>query len=393
MHPVIQLKKGREVPLSRRHPWIFSGAVHRIDGHPNDGDRVIVANHLGQQLAWGHFHDGSILVKVVSFGGAPPSDQPLTDALEAAWALRQYIGYGPGTETTGFRLVHGEGDHLPGLIIDIYNTTAVFQAHSIGMYRERESIIAALLKLDGLPISHVFDKSRTTLPPHFASTIRDGYMYGEDGENHFTEYGIPFLAQWDGGQKTGFFLDQRENRKLLQRYSAGMSVLNAFSYSGGFSIYALKGGATEVTSVDVSAKALTLLEANLSLSELNEQNHISVEADVLNYLREHEQVWDIVILDPPAFAKSMNKRHQAVQGYKRLNALGMKRVRPGGLLFTFSCSQVVDTQLFRDTITAAALEAGREAKILHVLSQGPDHPVNLVLPETSYLKGLVLEIR
>ncbi len=393
MHPIVILKKGREVPLLRRHPWIFSGAILRLEGQPQDGDRVIIADHREKPLGWGHFHDGSILVKIIAFGPEEPSDSPIQEALGNAWALRQRLGYGPGMNTTGFRLVHGEGDHLPGLIIDIYEGTAVFQAHSIGMYREREMIVQALLALEGLNIQHVFDKSRSTLPPLFAKTIRDGYLYGEAAGTRFIEHGIPFLAQWDGGQKTGFFLDQRENRLLLQRYAGEKSVLNAFSYSGGFSVYALLGLATSVTSVDVSGKALTLLEENLEISSVPRDKHTSVEADVLHYLRDHETLWDIVILDPPAFAKSKNKRHQAVQGYKRLNAMGMNRVKPGGLLFTFSCSQVVDSQLFRDTITAAALEAGRQAKILHVLSQGPDHPVNLVLPETSYLKGLVLEIR
>ncbi len=393
MHPVILLKKGREAPLYRRHPWIFSGAVSRMEGQPQDGDRVIVANHLGEQLAWGHFHDGSIQVKIIAFGKVPPSDEPFIKALHAAWALRQHLGFGPGNQTTGFRLVHGEGDHLPGLIIDIYEQTAVLQAHSIGMHHERNLIVSALLDLPGLKIKHVFDKSRSTLPPQFAISFKDEYLHGGDAPTRFSEYGLPFHAQWDGGQKTGFFLDQRENRQLLQRYATNKSVLNAFSYSGGFSIYALQGGATQVASVDVSAKALALLEENLKISGVDRLKHTSVEADVMNYLRDNDQLWDIVILDPPAFAKSMNKRHQAVQGYKRLNALGMHRVRPGGLLFTFSCSQVVDNQLFRDTITAAALDAGREAKILHFLSQGPDHPVNLVLPETSYLKGLVLEIR
>ncbi len=393
MHPIVLLKKGREVPLRRRHPWIFSGAILRLEGDPHDGDRVSICDHQEQPLGWGHFHDGSILVKLISFGPEAPSDEPIREALRHAWALRQRLGYGPAAQTTGFRLVHGEGDHLPGLIIDIYEGTAVFQAHSIGMYRERELIVRSLLALEGLNIQHVFDKSRSTLPPEFAKTIRDGYLHGGETETRFSEHGIPFLAQWDGGQKTGFFLDQRENRLLLQRYAREKTVLNAFSYSGGFSVYALLGQATHVTSVDVSGKALTLLEENLEISGAPRDRHTTVQADVLHYLRDHETLWDIVILDPPAFAKSKNKRHQAVQGYKRLNAMGMNRVKPGGLLFTFSCSQVVDSQLFRDTITAAALDAGRQAKILHVLSQGPDHPVNLVLPETSYLKGLVLEIR
>lgn len=392
-HPEIVLKKGRDQPLHRRHPWVFSGAIQQISGQPVDGDRVIVLDYQQNPLGWGHYHDGSIQVKMIAFGNEPPSEIPFEMALQSAWALRQRLGFGPGQSTTGFRLVHGEGDHLPGLIIDIYEDTAVYQAHTIGMYREREILVDLLNRLDGLSLARVYDKSRSTLPKEFAATIREGYLSGEAAGTRFLENDIPFLAQWEGGQKTGFFLDQRENRQLLRRYARGQHILNTFSYSGGFSIYGLLGGAESVTSVDVSAKALALLEENLAIAQAPADRHTSVTADVLNYLRDHDTQWDIVILDPPAFAKSMNKRHQAVQGYKRLNALGMQRVKPGGLLFTFSCSQVVDQQLFRDTITAAALDAGREAKVLHSLSQGPDHPVNLVLPETSYLKGLVVEIR
>lgn len=304
MHPIVILKKGREVPLLRRHPWIFSGAILRLEGQPQDGDRVIITDHRENPLGWGHFHDGSILVKIVAFGPEAPSDEPIREALLNAWALRQRLGYGPLKQTTGFRLVHGEGDHLPGLIVDIYEGTAVFQAHSIGMYRERELIVESLLGLEGLSIQHVFDKSRSTLPPHFAKTIRDGYLHGEEAGTRFTEHGIPFLAQWDGGQKTGFFLDQRENRLLLQRYAAEKTVLNAFSYSGGFSVYALRGLASDVTSVDVSGKALALLEENLKISGSPVDKHTSVEADVLHYLRDHETLWDIVILDPRPLPKA-----------------------------------------------------------------------------------------
>lgn len=389
----VVLRKGRELPLARRHPWIFSGALHHLNGQPEDGDRVSVVDAGDKLWGWGHYHRGSILVKMISFDPTEDPDTLFAKRIQQAWQLRQELGLGPNTTTTGFRLVHGEGDFLPGLIIDIYGSTAVIQAHSIGMYREFPLITDALLNLAGLPIHAIYQKSSRTLPPKFAADIADGYLLGSLGDNVFMENGMSFLAEWETGQKTGFFLDQRENRALLGKYASGKSVLNTFCYTGGFSIYALQNHASTVTSVDVSQKAMDSLSANLAAANLpNPEQHESVTADVMDYLRDTERQWDVVILDPPAFAKSREKRHQAVQGYKRLNTAGMKKVKPGGLLFTFSCSQVVDNQLFKDTILAAAMEAGCEARILHTLSQGADHPVDLALPESSYLKGLVLRI-
>ena len=387
------LKKGREEPLRRRHPWVFSGAVHRTEGDPVDGDRVRVCDAAGSILGWGHFHNGSIQVKVIRFGDEAPSDTVFPKALEEAWSLRKRLGLGPGQATTGYRLVHGEGDNLPGLVIDVYGSVAVVQAHTIGMHRELPLVAKALTALQGPGITAVYNRSANTLPPDYAQQAEDGYLVGQGAEGRFLENGLAFHAHWETGQKTGFFLDQRDNRALLGHYAGGQRVLNAFCYTGGFSAYALRGGATQVESVDVSKKALEQLQDNLTANGMADAPHRSLQADVLHYLRQEGPDWDIVVLDPPAFAKSIHKRHAAVQGYKRLNALGISRVKPGGLLFTFSCSQVVDTQLFRDTVLAGCLEAGRRARVLHVLSQAPDHPVNLALPETSYLKGLVLEIR
>lgn len=392
MDKFVVLRPGRDQPLRRRHPWVFSGAVQRVEGGPVDGDRVQVRDHRGDVLGWGHFHQGSIQVKMLHHGPDLPDDGVLVSALGEAWSLRQRLGL--GGETSGYRLVHGEGDLLPGLIVDVYGALAVVQAHSIGMHRELPLVTASLAALPGTPITAVYDKSARTLPPEYAREIREGFLLGAgSGPQAFLENGLHFLSDWSAGQKTGFFLDQRENRALLGRYAPGRRVLNTFCYTGGFSVYALHAGAEKVDSVDVSARALQLLQDHVRLNALESSNHAVHQAEVGPFLRKSEELWDIVVLDPPAFAKSLGKRHQAVQGYKRLNAEGMARVRPGGLLFTFSCSQVVDAQLFRDTVLAAALEANKRARILHVLSQGPDHPVNLSLPETSYLKGLVLEIR
>lgn len=388
----VQLRKGRDEPLRRGHPWIFSGGVHRTLGDPTDGDRVQVLSADGRALGWGHYHEGSIRVKMLAFGETVPADGVFRERLWAALRLRQALGLGRDTPSTGYRLVHGEGDGLPGLIIDMYDSTAVVQAHTIGMYRELPLLCAMLREMPDLDLTAIYQKSARTLPPAFAQLVEDSYVWGESTGGRFTENGLHFIADWERGQKTGFFLDQRENRSLLEHYASGRSVLNTFSYSGGFSLYALRGGATRVESVDVSAQAGELTREHLVLNGLDDDRHHMVKADVLPYLRSMADHWDIVVLDPPAFAKSVHKRHQAVQGYKRLNALGMQRVKPGGLLLTFSCSQVVDSQLFRDTVLAAALDCGRTCRILHTLSQGPDHPIALALPESGYLKGLLLQI-
>ena len=392
----IKLKKGREESINRGHSWIFSGAVYDQSKGISDGDRVAVLDGTGKRIATGHFQDASIRVRLFHFGSKNPPHDWIDRALANAWQLRQTLGLaGHAERTTAFRLVHGEGDRLPGLIVDIYGSVAVLQAHSIGMHRERESIAAALLGLEGLGVSTVFDKSTATLPERYATTIADGHLAGTEvteADIVVLENGHRFHVDFTSGQKTGFFLDQRDNRDLLARYAPGRTVLNTFCYTGGFSVYALAAGATQVTSIDASARATELADRNIALNELPAERHVSLTEDVMSLLKTHEADYDIVVVDPPAFAKSFKNRHKAVQAYKRLNASAMQRVRPGGLLFTFSCSAVVDRELFENTIVAAGLEAGRPARILHRLSQGADHPVNLYHTEGSYLKGLVLEI-
>ncbi len=391
--PQLYLQKGREDAIKRLHPWVFSGAIARQDPGIADGDLVRVVSARGEFLAIGHYHDGSIKVRVLSFEESPIDlafwESRILNALEVRKALQL-------PDTNCFRLIHGEGDGLPGLIVDVYKDVAVVQAHTIGMHRSMTSISAALQSIlsgglqDGLKA--VFDKSRDTLPSDYAAQLTNHYVWGEvETPYQVMEHGQKFLIDWEKGQKTGFFLDQRENRDLLARYSDGKSVLNAFSYSGGFSVYALGAGASAVVSIDVSGKATALCDDNVALNEGTDRHH-SLTEDVMKWLKTSEETYDIVVLDPPAFAKSMAARHRAVQGYKRLNSEGIAKVKPGGLLFTFSCSQVVDRELFYNTVVSACMEVGRKARVLHQLTQGPDHPVNAFHPEGSYLKGLVLRI-
>ena len=384
------LNRKRLASVARRHPWIFSGAIFKKDDGIEEGDRVAVMDDKGQQLAVGHYQDASIAVRVIHFGGEKPSADFWTEKISAAYRLRQRVGLIGDENTNCYRLVHAEGDGLPGLIVDVYGDTAVLQGHSIGMYRERTQIAEALLQIPG--IEAVYDKSSTVLPERFAAQVQNGYLHGAGGPQVVREHGHRFQVDWQTGQKTGFFLDQRDNRALLAQYSAGKEVLNAFCYSGGFSIYALAAGARRVDSVDVSKPAIEMTDTNIELNGFGSDRHRSHAADVHQFLRNQEHQYDVTVIDPPAFAKNVRKRHNAVQGYKRLNALAMQRTRPGGILFTFSCSQVVDRELFGNTITAAAIEAGRNVRILHHLSQPADHPVSVFHPEGGYLKGLVLAI-
>jgi len=393
------LQAGRDEAVRRFHPWVFSRAIARYDGDLNDGDVVEVYDRKGEYLATGHYHDGSIAVRLFSFaatagGPVAPDAAYWTRKLTGIRHIRQAIinstrDAGP---TNCYRLVHGEGDGCTGLIIDIYNGVAVLQAHSIGMHRERMIITEALQNVFGSELTAVYDKSSETLPNEYAGTVINSYLFGQTPVPHpVLENGNTFLIDWITGQKTGFFLDQRDNRALLARYAPGKRVLNAFCYSGGFSVYAIQAGATDVHSVDSSQKAIALTNQNVTANFSPETyHHEAIADDVLHYLNHHDEQYDIVILDPPAFAKSLSARHRAVQGYKRLNAEGLKRVAKGGILFTFSCSQVVDRELFYNTIVAAAIEAGRQVRVLHHLSQPADHPVSLFHPEGSYLKGLVL---
>jgi 23S rRNA (cytosine1962-C5)-methyltransferase len=408
--PQVILKPGKDAPVRRFHPWIFSGAIQRIVGKPQDGDAVEVLDSGKARLASGHYHEGSIAVKLFAFGEEVPGTDLWLRKLQAAHAVRQQLAL---TGTTAYRLVHGEGDGFPGLIIDFYDGVAVLQAHSIGMHREREQLVSALKSLYGKGLRAVYDKSHETLPERYAEGVRNGYLFvngfqslGDFGSlpddppqfplpHPVLENGHTFLIDWQTGQKTGFFLDQRDNRALLARYAPGRRVLNAFCYSGGFSIYALAAGAALVHSVDASQKAIDLTNRNVEANSEHRTTtieHRAIAEDVTKYLKTHDQLYDLIVLDPPAFAKSLDARHRAVQGYKRLNAEGLRRLAPGGILFTFSCSQVVDRELFYHTVVAAALEAGRSVRVLHQLTQAPDHPVNFFHPEGSYLKGLVLYV-
>lgn len=386
------LRKGREASIIRKHPWVFSGAIKKNEGEPKDGDIVEVTDFQNNTLGLGHFQNGSIMVRICHFGEGELDQEFWNSKIQAAYEYRKKWILPYSGESNCFRLIHGEGDGLPGLVIDIYKDTAVVQCHSIGMHKQVKIIANALDNLNGQEINNIFCKNKGSLPGLYADENPDEFIKGKSTSETVKEYGHNFIVDWTEGQKTGFFLDQRENRKLLGNYSKGKDVLNTFCYSGGFSIYALKSGARKVVSVDISQKAMDWTEKNIKLNPDFEGHHESHVEDVMKFFKNHEDIYDIVIVDPPAFAKSIKKRHQAVQGYKRLNSLALDKVKKGGLLFTFSCSQVVDEKLFYNTIVAAAHESGKEVRVLQKLSQPADHPVNLFHPEGSYLKGLVLEV-
>ncbi|QDH80616.1 class I SAM-dependent rRNA methyltransferase [Echinicola soli] len=389
-YPQITLKKGKEISLKRRHHWVFSGAIAKADSGLQNGQLVSVFSHRHEFLGTGHYQNGSITVRIISFEPREIDASFWQEKLLDAHQMRTKIGLTDSQATNVYRLIHGEGDQLPGLIIDHYNGTAVIQAHSIGMYQHREEISKALQSVYGEKLKAVYDKSAETLKGQ--TNIENQFLYGEPTTNIVLENGCKYEIDWEKGQKTGFFIDQRENRKLLGNYSQGKKVLNTFCYSGGFSIAALEAGAVEVHSVDISAKAIELTEKNLQLNSEFRGKHESKVADVVKYIREIEHDYDVIVLDPPAFAKNIKARHNAVQAYKRLNAEAIKHIKAGGILFTFSCSQVVDKQLFAHTITAAAIEVGRNVRILQQLTQPADHPINAFHTETEYLKGLVLYV-
>lgn len=390
----VTLAPGRAKSVFRKHPWIFSGGIAKEDTDIAEGDRVVVRNAKGEPLGVGHFQNGSIRVRILELG---IEELPLNfweARLQSAYDLRQKLHL-IRPDNTAYRLVHGAGDRLPGLIIDIYGTTAVIQCHSIGMFRERKVIADALVKVYKNEITSIYNKSGSSLSKTFATDeALEAVLYGEaTAETTVQENGLSFQIDLANGQKTGFFLDQRDNRLLLGNYAKGKRVLNTFCYTGGFSVYALAAGATKVTSVDLSAAAMEMTKVNVDLLGPDAAAcHEAVTDDVMDFLKNHDEQYDIVVVDPPAYAKNRNRRHKAVQAYKRLNARAIKKLQPGGLLFTFSCSQVVDRELFNNTIVAAGLESGRHCSILHTLSQGGDHPVNLFHPEGGYLKGLVLRV-
>lgn len=387
------LKKGKEISIRRFHPWIFSGAIHKIEGSVPDGSWVKVADFKGDTLGFGHYQQGSITVRMLSFSSQAPTENFWKEKISAAWALRNSVDL-PNKHTNSCRLIHGEGDGLPGLIADYYGGVLVMQAHDAGMHTDRNVIAQAFRDVLGDSIKAVYYKSQSTLPGKMREPATDEYLLGEPVAQHvIVENGNKFYVDWQEGQKTGFFLDQRDNRKLLGEYSRGKKLLNTFCYTGGFSVYALTSGATVVHSVDSSQKAIELTRKNISLNGFDPSLHECFATDTFDFLHDKQSEYDVIVLDPPAFAKHRDARHQAVRGYQRLNVEAMRAIKPGGILFTFSCSQVVDRQLFYDTIVAAAINAGREISVLHHLSQPADHPVSIFHPEGEYLKGLVLYVK
>lgn len=388
----IRLKKGKEESLKRFHPWIFSGAILRMDEGIEEGELVKVLTFDREFIAIGHYQIGSIAVRILSFRDITIDQEFWKSRLKAALNMRIAIGIADNPTNNTYRLVHGEGDMLPGLIIDCYGKTAVMQAHSVGMHVERLPICEALRSVMGSRIEHVFYKSETTLPFKAELGQQDGFLYGGSDDNVAIENGLKFHVDWLKGQKTGFFVDQRENRTLLEKYAQNRSVLNMFCYTGGFSVYAMRGGAKLVHSVDSSAKAVELTNANIELNFPSDARHAAFCDDAFKYLDAHDAQYDLVVLDPPAFAKHRAALRNALKGYTRLNVKGFERIKPGGILFTFSCSQVVTKENFRNAVFTAAAQAKRKVRILHQLHQPADHPINIYHPEGEYLKGLVLYV-
>ena len=387
------LKPGKEESLKRFHPWVFSGAIARVEGEPEEGEVVDVYTSKKEFIACGHFQIGSIAVRVLSFRQEPIDHAFWVRRLQVAKDLRCALGVLGNPQNNTYRLVHGEGDNLPGLIIDVYDHTAVMQAHSAGMHLDRMVVAEALEEVMGDVIQHSYYKSETTLP--FKADLlatENGFLKGGSPENVAMENGLKFHVDWLKGQKTGFFVDQRENRALLERYAKGRNVLNMFCYTGGFSFYAMRGGANLVHSVDSSAKAIDLTNENVSLNFPGDTRHQAFAEDAFKFLDRMGDQYDLIILDPPAFAKHRDALRNALRGYTKLNAKAFEKIRPGGILFTFSCSQVVNKQDFRNAVFTAAAQSGRSVRILHQLTQPGDHPVNIYHPEGEYLKGLVLYV-
>lgn len=391
-YKTLTLKRGKEESLLRFHPWVFSGALTAMPEDVDEGDIVRVEASDGRPLGVGHFQIGSIAVRMLSFYDREINPLFYRQALEQAWALRRTLGL-QCPDNTAFRLVHGEGDFLPGLVVDIYGDTAVVQAHSPGMHFAREIIAGQLVKIEGLGVKNVYYKSETTLPYKAHLDAVNGYLIGHSDNNVAVENGLKFNIDWLRGQKTGFFVDQRDNRALLEHYSRGRRVLNMFCYTGGFSVYAMRGGAELVHSVDSSAKAVTLTDANVELNFPGDPRHKAFAEDAFKYLDNIETgAYDLIVLDPPAFAKHRSALRNALRGYQKLNAAGISKVSHGGIVFTFSCSQAVSREQFRLAVFSAAAQTGRKVRILHQLTQPADHPVNIYHPEGEYLKGLILYV-
>jgi 23S rRNA (cytosine1962-C5)-methyltransferase len=387
----IVLKSGKEQSVKRYHPWLFSGAIKKMYGNPAEGDLVDVYDNKDNFLAVGHFQPSSIAVRILSFEQVDPDISFFREKIRKAISYRKSIGITGNTEINVYRLIHGEGDGLPGLIVDFYNGVAVIQMHSLGFYRIRREISALLVELLKDEIIAVYDKSESTLPHMSGANAVNEYLYGTSSSAVVTENGYRFKIDWTTGQKTGFFIDQRDNRKLLEKYTEGRSVLNMFGYTGAFSVYAMKN-ASVVHTVDSSYPAIELANENIRLNFGDDNRHQAFQVDAFDYLNDIRNKYDLIILDPPAFAKHNNVLANALQGYKRLNMKAIEQIRPGGIIFTFSCSQVVTKENFRKSVFAAAANTGRTVRILHQMSQPPDHPVNIYHPESEYLKGLVIYV-
>jgi 23S rRNA (cytosine1962-C5)-methyltransferase len=387
----VVLKSGKEKSVRRFHPWVFSGAIKKIYGEPSEGDLVSVFDNKDNFLAVGHYQPGSIAVRILSFEDVEPDAGFFRKRINSAIEYRRSIGLINNPSINVFRLIHAEGDNLPGLIADFYNGVIVTQMHSVGMYRKRKEIAGIISELMGEGVKAIYDKSESTIP--FKSDVAgvNEFLYGDSGPVIVNENGFRFKIDWTTGQKTGFFIDQRENRRLLSEFTKDRSVLNMFSYTGGFSIYAMKD-AVLVHSVDSSSSATELADENVRLNFGDDSRHSSYQVDAFEFLNNIKNKYDLIILDPPAFAKHNNVLENALQGYKRLNMKAIEQIKPGGIIFTFSCSQVVTRDNFRKSVFAAAANTGRNVKILHQMSQPPDHPVNIYHPESEYLKGLVLYV-
>ena len=392
MYKKIYLKKGKEESLKRFHPWIFSGAIQRTEGDIEEGEVVRVITAGGDFIAVGHYQIGSIAVRVLSFSDVDIDNEFWKSRLLSAYNMRRSVGIVDNPQNNTYRLVHGEGDNIPGLVIDIYGNTAVMQAHSVGIHQQRMAIASCLVEIAGGLIKNVYYKSETTLPYKAELGQEDGFIIGGSDDNVAMKNGLKFHVDWLKGQKTGFFVDQRENRSLLERFAQGKKVLNMFCYTGGFSFYAMRGGAELVHSVDSSAKAIELTTRNVEMNFPGDKRHEAYCEDAFKYLDRMGDRYDLIILDPPAFAKHRGALHNALKGYTRLNLKAFEKIQKGGILFTFSCSQVVTKDNFRNAVFTAAALAGRKVRILHQLHQPADHPINIFHPEGEYLKGLVLYV-
>lgn len=387
----ITLRHGKEQSAKRLHPWIFSGAIAKMSGTPDEGDMVKVYSADGEFLAIGHYQKSSIAVRILSFNDIAVDQNFWNERIASAYNYRKQLGLVNNSETNCYRLVHGEGDNLSGLVIDYYNGTAVVQCHSVGMFKKLDCIANALQQTMGEQLTAIYNKSESTLPFKAGIENKDGLLWGEIKTENALEYGNSFFIDWIQGQKTGFFIDQRENRKLVEHYAKGKSVLNTFCYTGGFSVYALRGGAKKVVSVDCSARAIELTDKTVAMN-FPDAEHTSVVSDTFKYLDNNKDEFDLIILDPPAFAKHGKVLNNALQGYKRLNMKAIEQIKKGGILFTFSCSQAVSKEEFRKSVFAAAANTKRNVRILHQLTQPADHPISIYHPEGEYLKGLVLQI-